>query len=47
VHFMWDFSTTPQMQFFDTATGKIDYRYSFLTFGSWFAIVCLSQRSHA
>jgi TRAP-type C4-dicarboxylate transport system permease small subunit len=35
------FQHNPQMEFFDTQTGKIDYRYSFLTFGLWFAVVFL------
>lgn len=28
----------PQMEFFDTETGKIDYQYCLLVFGVWFGI---------
>ena len=28
----------PQMEFFDSETGKVDYRYCLLVFGIWFAI---------
>jgi hypothetical protein len=35
------FQHNPQMEFFDTQTGKIDYRYSLLTFGLWFAVIFL------
>jgi hypothetical protein len=32
------FQHNPQMEFFDTQTGKIDYFYSFVVFGLWFAM---------
>ena len=41
------FQHNAQMEFFDTQTGKIDYAYSLMTFGVWFAVVFLPVASVA
>jgi hypothetical protein len=33
------FQHNPQMEFFDTATGRIDYSHSLLLFSLWFAVI--------
>jgi hypothetical protein len=33
------FQHNPQMKFFDTETGIINYRHSFLTFAVWFSVI--------
>jgi hypothetical protein len=35
------FQHNAQMEFFDTQAGKIDYAYSLMTFGVWFAVIFL------